>query len=82
MTTVTRYRSQDFIHRILLPKLEDQWQVSNWCIEQFGPRWSVTENRSGRWCCFWRGLRENDFSIYEWLFVNEQDTVLFSLRWR
>ena len=81
MNTVTRYRSTDFVHRILLPKSEDQWQISYWCKEQFGPRWSVTENRQGRWCCFWRGLRETDFSMYEWLFVNEQDALLFALKW-
>lgn len=82
MTTVTRYRSQDFVHRILLPKHRHQWQVDQWCREQFGDRWEATGNRAGTWCVFWRGLRDEDSSLYEWLFVNKADAVLFALRWR
>lgn len=81
MTTVTRYRSSDFVHRILMPKEKNQWQIDQWCMYQFGPRWSVTENRQGRWCCFWRGPRSEDGAHYEWLFVNEADALLFALRW-
>lgn len=79
--TVIRYRSTDFVHRILLPKHRHQWQADQWCREQFGDRWEATGNRSGRWCVFWRGLRDEDSSLYEWLFVNEADALLFALRW-
>lgn len=81
MNTIIRYRSSDFVHRVLMSKAKKQWEMNLWCQEQFGPRWEVTGNRSGRWCVFWRGLRDEDSSTYEWLFVNEDDAMWFSLRW-
>lgn len=82
MTTVTRYRSSDFVHRILMPKIHYQWQVNQWCQEQFGPRWEATSDQSGRWFEFWRpGMRDEDYTVYEWCFVNEADALLFVLRW-
>lgn len=80
--TVARYLSTDFVHQIQLSKIQHQWQVDQWCQEQFGPRWEATGNQSGRWCVFWRGLHQEDYSLYEWLFVNEADALLFVLRWR
>ena len=74
-----QYRSRDFVHRVLLPK--HRHQAHQWCEQQFGPRWAVTGPRSGRWCCFWRGLRSEDGAHYEWLFANESDAIMFALRW-
>jgi hypothetical protein len=78
--TVARYRSLDFVHRIRLSKIQHHWQMNQWCQEQFGPRWEATGNQSGRWCVSWLGLQE-DYTVYEWLFVNEADALLFMLRW-
>ena len=50
-----------------------------WCEEKWGKRWSVIDNQKGMWCVFWGG-REIPKS-YKWYFQNEQDAILFSLRW-
>lgn len=72
-------RTLDFLYRILAPKIERQWEATEWCTQQFGTRWSAVDNIEGTWCCFWRG-REN-VGMYEWYFQNEKDAMLFSLRW-
>ena len=61
-----------------------KWIMTEWCKQQFGDRWSVTDNRQGVWRCFWtRKLKsgEYDRSVYEWSFKNEKDAILFTLRW-
>ena len=50
-----------------------------WCEEKFGPRWIVTQNREGTWRCFWAGPEYRQ--LYRWQFKNNQDAMLFSLRW-
>lgn len=50
-----------------------------WCRKHWGVRWTLTENRTGAWSCFWAGRDQPDqFTYY---FVNEQDAVLFALTW-
>lgn len=71
--------ARDFPYIFKLPKFKNQWQATEWCTEQFGRRWSVIDNRAGVWCCFWLGTRGP--GGYEWLFLNEQDAVLFALKW-
>lgn len=71
--------SKDFPYVFKLPKMYNQWEASSWCEEQFGPRWSVVDNRQGVWCCFWRG-RESP-GMYEWYFKNERDALMFMLKW-
>lgn len=66
-------------HEVILSK-ENHWEQSDWCTKKFGKRWNVVDNRSGTWCCFWAG-RES-FGDYRWCFTNEQDMVLFLLRWQ
>lgn len=69
----------DFPHVFLLPKLHNQWEADAWCTEKFGKRWSAIDNRTGTWCCFWAGGEKPGH--YRWYFTNEQDVVLFLLRW-
>jgi hypothetical protein len=49
----------------------------SWCQDQWGPRWAVTKNHHGSWCCFYR----TKAGQYEWHFETEQQALLFSLRW-
>lgn len=76
MTTADR-----FSYVIITPKKSttEHWEATAWCEQQFGPRWSVVDNRSGVWCCFWRG--RGFPGQYEWMFHNEQDAILFTLKW-
>ena len=78
--TPVQYRSRDFVHKIVTPR-DRIPDATLWCEQQFGPRWAVTGPRSGRWCCFWRGFRSEDGAHYEWLFANESDAIMFTLRW-
>lgn len=74
--------THEFPHKLLLPKLTHQWEATDWCTQQFGQRWSIMDNRQGVWCCFWRGFRNSDrAAAYEWYFQNEQDALMFLLRW-
>ena len=53
--------------------------AGEWCIEQFGPRWSPITNRSGQWAMFWAaGIPSNK---YRFCFANEEDMMWFMLRW-
>lgn len=78
--TLIQYRPRDFVHRIVTPK-NCMPDAAAWCQQQFGPRWSVTGPRSGRWSCFWRGFKSEYPGQYEWLFVDRGDAVLFALKW-
>lgn len=71
--------SRDFPHKILLPKMRNQWETTKWCEEQFGKRWSVVDNRQGTWCVFWR--ERACPGCYEWYFQNETDFINFVLKW-
>lgn len=82
MTDTVRHRGDDFVHRVITPKFHRHHIAADWCRQQFGPRWSVTENRGGRWCVFWRGFGTEHDAAYEWLFVDQADAVLFALRWQ
>ena len=50
-----------------------------WCQDQFGPRWSITDNRSGVWTLAWVG--PEDWSYYQFAFANQADAVAFALKW-
>ena len=58
---------------------ENHWQATQWCIEQYGKRWGVVDNRDGVWCCFWMGREQ--FDSYIWRFKNDRDAIWFKLRW-
>jgi len=72
---------KDFPYTITVPKSRGDSHASQtvWCEQKFGKRWSVIDNRDGVWCCFWGGRGLPGF--YKWEFQNEQDALLFSLRW-
>jgi hypothetical protein len=57
-----------------------------WCIEHFGKRWNPADNCDGTWSVFWTGMGVHEREIkyvtkYRYLFKNEKDAMLFSLRW-
>ncbi len=70
---------RDFQYQFLLPKMRNHWEADQWCTKNFGKRWSVTDNRQGVWCCFWKGRAVP--GSYEWFFANERDANWFILRW-
>lgn len=71
-----RYRSLDYEVMIHKKYFRD---AAKWCEERWGSRWSVTENRSGVWACFWAG-RDN-FECYRFVFADDRDMMMFALRW-
>lgn len=50
-----------------------------WCSEQFGKRWEAIGNTDGAWTMFWAG--RNDREKYIFHFVEEQDKLMFILKW-
>lgn len=50
-----------------------------WCVEQFGKRWNVIDNRQGKWTLFWAGPNQRKKNV--WRFADEKDSMLFILRW-
>lgn len=68
-------------YTVLVPKKPSKghYDETSWCEEKFGKRWSVIDNRDGKWCCFWNGT--NKPAWYRFHFKNEQDALLFSLTW-
>lgn len=74
-----------FSYVVVLPKKNEShlWNMNDWCRKQFGVRWqAISRNdaeRNGVWTVFWCG-RENP-TAYRWLFKNEYDAVLFTLKW-
>lgn len=76
------YRALNLEHRVLMPR-DRHHAAADWCLRQWGSRWDALSNREGLWCTFWRGTKigDGDDRIYERWFKNEQDAVLFALRW-
>lgn len=70
----------NFPHEYDLPK-KHHHEMTQWCLENFGPRWEVTGNREGTWCVFWNGFRTQMPGSYRWSFKNIEDATLFLLRW-
>lgn len=70
--------ARDFQYQFQLAK-KNHWEMTCWCEQQFGPRWEAIGNRSGTWCTFWGGRGIPGY--YRWYFLNEQDSVLFALKW-
>ena len=72
-------------YEIVLPKMngEHLWSMQQWCLAQFGVQWNAVSRdpaeRSGRWTVLWCGPSDN--KSYRWHFKNEQDAVVFTLRW-
>jgi hypothetical protein len=58
----------------------------SWCEQQFGKRWGPIDNHDGVWTVFWTGMGLHEREIkyttkYRYLFKNEKDAMLFTLRW-
>ena len=64
-------------YTVMTSRINNSNRATAWCQEQWGSRWSVTDNLSGRWSCFYR----INLGQYEWNFETEQQALLFALRW-
>lgn len=78
---------EEFPYTILMPSIrglgmkgQRHYDQIKWCEEKFSKRWCVIDNRKGVWRCFWGG--RNIPGYYKFEFKNEQDAMLFSLRWQ
>jgi len=61
--------------------LHRHYAAEDWCIEQFGKRWTALGDATGaRWACFWAG--RNDPARYRFCFAESKDAVFFALKWR
>lgn len=68
---------------------DDPILAKQWCEKNFGPQWSAITNREGRWTVFWngpsrehlKGTRYYSDKKYVWIFTDEKDAMLFTLRW-
>lgn len=56
--------------------------AAEWCKERWGKQWEVIDNREGTWSCFWAGTRGPNAEKYRYLFENEEDAIMFTLRWK
>lgn len=65
-------------HTVVVPK-DIINSADRWCEEQFGERWNAITNRSGMWTVFWAGPTSP--KSYNFHFSEEQDRLLFILRW-
>ncbi len=66
-------------HEVMVPTVN--WEVArDWCRENLGRGWSVTENQNGIWACFWGG--SNDHKRYRFCFAESRDAVFFALKWQ
>jgi hypothetical protein len=74
----TKVVVKDLPYEVVISK-ENHKEAAAWCRERLGPRWEVTRNRKGIWCCFWEGFRRG--GDYRYHFQNDKDAVLFVLRW-
>jgi len=57
-----------------------------WCNSTIGDQWCALDNRQGLWTCFWAGpshLRERNGEAgkYVYRFAEEQDALMFKIRW-
>jgi hypothetical protein len=60
-------------HYVTITNREYWWPIDNWCLENIG-RWSADID-STNWT--WGG--DNNKRIYQ--FRNEQDALMFALKW-
>jgi hypothetical protein len=59
---------------------KDQYRdAEHWCRNRLGERWSVTDNRSGQWACFWSGT--DAFAYYNFHFARKEDLIWVALKW-
>lgn len=71
---------KDLPYEVYISK-ENHRAAEVWCREKFGPRWSALDNKQGIWCVFWAGTRSKNPGSYRYYFLNEQDYLMFILKW-
>lgn len=72
---LTNFEFEVYVHKDRLREAE------RWCKKELGERWSVTQNRQGKWCCFWAGHRGEHAGKYRFGFNEEETAMWFALRW-
>ena len=65
-------------HSILIDSKKHR-DAKDWCLTQFGKRWKAIDDTDGGWTMFWAGREHHDKYIFH--FVEEQDKLMFILRW-
>ena len=65
-------------HSILIDSKKHR-AAEDWCLTQFGKRWKAIDDTDGVWTMFWAGREHHDKYIVH--FVEEQDKLMFILRW-
>ena len=65
-------------HEILIDSVRHR-PAKVWGEQQFGPRQSLLDVRSGRWTVFWAGPHMPE--KYKFFFADEQDLLMFALKW-
>jgi len=65
-------------HSILIDSKTHR-DASEWCLENFGKRWEAVYGTDGTWTMFWAGPNYHNKYIFH--FVNEQDKLMFILKW-
>ncbi len=71
----------DLPYVIAAKKKNGDYEMKEWCRQNVGQErtWEVA---TGEWACFWSGGHPNYLTDqYNWLFKNEQDAIMFALRW-
>jgi hypothetical protein len=67
-------------HKIqVMPTISMRAAMASWCGDQFDRPWQAVDNRDGRWCYFWCG--PSDHAYYRFHFRDQEDAVMFALRW-
>ena len=66
-------------HSVLIDAKKHR-DAGKWCLAQFGKRWeAIGKNTDGSWTMFWAG--RNDHEKYIFHFVEEQDKLMYILKW-
>ena len=65
-------------HSILIDSKKHR-DAEDWCLTQFGKRWKAIDDTDGAWTMFWAGQDQHDKYIFH--FVEEQDKLMFILKW-
>lgn len=73
-----RRAMRQLTYEVIIPS-EHSRGAGVWCEQQFGKRWSPLDCRDGAWAMFWAGVDMH--KNYRFCFAEEQDAMLFSLRW-
>ena len=65
-------------HSVLIDDKKHR-DAGDWCLTQFGKRWEAVGNTDGAWTMFW--ACGSNHTKYIFHFVEEQDMLMFILKW-